>query len=263
MSGAGSEFDKLAVDYDRHRPSYPHQLMGALREHLEAGNHAGRGVVVDAGAGTGIATRLLRHSLDERFQVIGLEPGESMRRQATESTDPGLNITYIQATAENMPFSDGALSGVIVAQAVQWFDRPAFYREAKRVLLPGGTLAILQNNRDWRASPFLDAYEAFLEQNSPAYDRNYRAFDIHAELRAVDGLAVDPPVFIGWERPMTVEGFIGMTRSSSRLQQVVRQLGEDKTVTVVRDLVRSFADTDDIISVRYQSEVYLARRTIR
>lgn len=259
MAETGNAFDGLAGDYNRHRPDYPLLLMEALREHLEAGCPAGTGVIVDAGAGTGIATRLLRRSLDARFQVIGLEPGADMRRQAAEATDPSSNITYIQAAAENMPFADGMLDGVVVAQAVQWFDRPAFYHEAKRVLRPRGTLAILQNNRDWRASPFLDAYESFLEQNSPAYDRSYRAFDIHAELRAVAGFTAAPSMHIGWERPMTAEDFIGMTRSSSRLQQVVRHLGESQTVTAVQSLARSFADADDMVSVRYQSELYLAR----
>lgn len=259
MPEIGNVFDGLAGDYNRHRPDYPLQLIEALREHLEAGHPAGPGVVVDAGAGTGIATRLLRQSLDTRFQVIGLEPSEDMRRQAAESTERDSNVIYMQATAENMPFGDGTLAGVVVAQAVQWFDRPAFYREAKRVLFPEGTLAILQNNRNWRDSPFLDAYEAFLEQNNPAYDRNYRAFDIHAELQTVAGFVVSPPVLISWDRPMPVAGFIGMTLSSSRLQQVVQRLGEEHTVAAVRDLASSFADADGMVSVRYRSELYLAR----
>jgi ubiquinone/menaquinone biosynthesis C-methylase UbiE len=261
MPESGSEFDGLAVDYDRYRPDYPRGLMEALREHLEAGCRVGTGIVVDAGAGTGISTRLLRQSLDTRFQIVGLEPSEDMRRQAIESTERDSDISYIQATAENMLFDDGTLDAVVVAQAVQWFDRPAFYREAKRVLLCGGTLAILQNNRNWRNSPFLDAYETFLEQSNPAYSRNYRAFDIQAELSAVSGLDVSPPLGVGWERPMTVDGFIGMARSSSRLQQVIQRLDEQHTLSAVGNLVRQFADERGVVAVGYRSELYLARRT--
>lgn len=259
MVGTGSLYDELAGDYDRHRPRYPRELFEALREHLEAGPHAQGGVVVDVGAGTGIATRLLRGSLDARFQVIGLEPGEGMRRQAVESTDPDLNVTYMQATAEDLPFSDGALAGVMVAQAVQWFERPVFYREARRVLMDGGTLAILQNNRDWRGSPFLDAYEAFLERGSPSYNRNYRAFDIHAELQALTGFVAESRLAVGWDQPMTVDDFAGMARSSSRLQQVIGQHGERQTLAAVRDLASTFAGAEGMLSIRYQSELYLAR----
>lgn len=174
MMRVGHEFDQLPGGYDRHRPDYPEALLLALCEHIEAGGIPDPRLVVDVGAGTGIATRLLRRYLDRSYEVIGVEPGESMHRQAVESTDPDLDVTYLEATAENMPFCDGTLAGVVTAQAVQWFGRPRFYCEASRVLAPRGTLAILQNNRDWRESPFLAAYETFLEQNNPAYDRNYR-----------------------------------------------------------------------------------------
>lgn len=256
---AGREFDQLAGDYDRHRPDYPEALLLALREHIEAGGNSDPRLVVDVGAGTGIATRLLRRYLGPAYQVIGVDPGEGMRRQAVESTDPDMGITYLEATAEELPFEDGTLTGVVVAQAAQWFDRPRFYREACRVLAPGGTLAILQNNRNWRESPFLAAYESFLEENNPAYNRNYRAFDIEAELRAVVELDVSPVVVAGWDRPMTVAGFAGMARSSSRLQQVVDLLGEEQTLAAVCELVTGFADDSGEVAVRYQSELYLAR----
>jgi SAM-dependent methyltransferase len=259
MMHAGHEFDQLAGDYDRHRPDYPEALVLALCEHIEAGGNLDPRLVVDVGAGTCIATRLLRRYLGPSYRVIGVEPGEGMRRQAVESTDPDMGIQYLEATAEELPFEGGTLAGVIVAQAAQWFDRPRFYREACRVLAPDGTLAILQNNRNWRESPFLEAYESFLEENNPAYSRHYRAFDIEAELRIVAELDVSPPVAVGWDRPMTVAGFIGMARSSSRLQQVVDLLGEERAVAAVLELAAGFADTSGNIKVRYQSELYLAR----
>lgn len=261
MSRAGREFDELAVGYDRHRPEYPETLLIALREHIAAGNPPPPRVVADVGAGTGIATRLLRRYLSTGYQVVGLEPGEGMRRQAMESTDPALDITYLDATAEQMPFEDGALAGVVVAQAVQWFDRSGFYRETCRVLAPGGTLAIVQNNRDWRASVFLEAYECYLEASNPAYSRDYRAFDIQAELRATSGLDVAEPVVAIWDRLMTVDGFIGMACSSSRLQQVIDLIGAEQTVSSVRELVNRFTDESGQVAVRYRSELYLARRT--
>lgn len=259
MARTGHEFDPLAGDYDRHRPDYPEVLLLALREHIEAGGNPDPRLVVDVGAGTGIATRLLRRYLGPSYQMIGIEPGEGMRQQAVESTDRGMGITYLAATAEQLPFADSTLAGVVVAQAVQWFDRPCFYREACRVLAPAGTLAILQNNRNWRESPFLEAYESFLEENNPAYNRNYRAFDIEAELRTVVELDVSPPVAVGWNRLMTAAGFIGMARSSSRLQQVVKLLGEAQTMATVLELVAGFVDKSGEVAVRYQSEPYLAR----
>jgi ubiquinone/menaquinone biosynthesis C-methylase UbiE len=260
MSQAGREFDHLADGYDRYRPEYPHELMRFLAEHIEAGNHPDPAVVADVGSGTGIATRLLHRHLDLRYLILGVEPGEGMRLKALQSTPDAMEIEYLESAAEDMPFDDNALCAVMVAQALQWFDRPRFYIEVCRVLRPAGTLAILQNNRDWQASPFLDEYETFMETNNPAYSRNYRAFDIEAELAKVNGLEVDQPLVASWDREMSVDEFIGMAMSSSRLQQVVSILGELETVSSVRDLAGRYVDESALLQVRYRSELYLARR---
>jgi len=81
---------------------------------------------------------------------------------------------------------------MLVAQALQWFDRPRFYQGCRARLVLGGVLAILQNNRDWKASEFLDEYEALLEETSPGYTRHYRSFDVEAELAGLPWGAGEP-----------------------------------------------------------------------
>src|SRR5690606_9940278 len=130
VSKAGREFDRLATDYDRHRPEYPAELMDAVVAAIDDGNHLDPAVVVDVGAGTGIATRLLRRHLPHRDRVIGVEPGEGMRQQAWDSTPVEMEIEYIESSAEELPFDTGSIAAVVVAQALQWFNRPQFYREA-------------------------------------------------------------------------------------------------------------------------------------
>jgi ubiquinone/menaquinone biosynthesis C-methylase UbiE len=261
MSGAGREFDKLAGDYDRYRPEYPELLIDALVAHIEDARHPAPAVVADVGSGTGIATRLLRRRLPERYLVLGVEPGEGMRLQALASTPGDLGIEYVESTAEDLPFDDDGIAAVVVAQALQWFDRPRFYREAARVLRPGGTLAVLQNNRDWRGSIFLNAWESFLEDQNPSYNRNYRAFDIHSELMDVSEMTVDNPVVEVWDRAMSIEAFVGMAESSSRFQQVVERIGERHALERARVLATQHATDDGDVQIRYRSELYLARRS--
>lgn len=260
MSNAGREFDNLAGGYNKHRPEYPDALLKAIAGHLEAGGHPDPAVVADVGAGTGIATRMLRARLPERYLVLGVEPGEGMRLQALASTPDEMGIDYIESSAEDLPFDDGGIAAVVVAQALQWFDRQRFYREVVRVLRPGGTLAVLQNNRDWQDSIFLDAWESFLETQNPSYNRNYRAFDIQSELMDVDEMIVDDPVVEIWDRVMTVEAFVGMAESSSRFQQVVERIGERSAHERARVLATQHAADDGNVRVRYRSELYLARR---
>ena len=103
-------------------------------------------------------------------------------------------------------------------------DRPRFLAAARRSLVPGGRVAILQNNRDFARSPFLDAYESLLEELSPGYTRSYRAFDIAAELRV--GLGAAEVARACWEQAMTRDQFAGMTRSSTQVQRALAAHGD-------------------------------------
>jgi SAM-dependent methyltransferase len=62
-------------------------------------------------------------------------------RGQLESRRSGWNLRYALARAERAPLADGAADLVTVAQALHWFDLPAFFTEARRVLRPGGLLA--------------------------------------------------------------------------------------------------------------------------
>ena len=50
-------------------------------------------------------------------------------------------VTYHVAAAESCGLATASIDLVTVAQALHWFDLPAFFREARRVLAPGGVIA--------------------------------------------------------------------------------------------------------------------------
>jgi SAM-dependent methyltransferase len=51
-------------------------------------------------------------------------------------------VIYLLASAEQLPFGEGSFDGLTVSSGVHWFDQPAFYGEAHRVLRDGAWLAI-------------------------------------------------------------------------------------------------------------------------
>ena len=50
-------------------------------------------------------------------------------------------VRYRQAPADASGLPPRSVDLVTVAQALHWLDRPAFYAEARRVLVPGGVVA--------------------------------------------------------------------------------------------------------------------------
>jgi SAM-dependent methyltransferase len=121
--------------YERARPSYPAEAI----EWLVSRTGLGPGqLVADVGAGTGKLTRLLAGS---GARVVAVEPVAEMRALIE-------GVETVDGTAEALPFEDGAVDVVTVAQAFHWFDHARALPEIHRVLRPGGRLALFWNMRD-------------------------------------------------------------------------------------------------------------------
>lgn len=132
-------FDRAAGAYERARPSYPQDAVDHTVEQLHIGS-ASR--VVDLAAGTGKFTRLL---VPTGATLVAVEPVAGMRAVLADGA-PGVEV--LEGTAEAIPLEDGSVDAVVCAQAFHWFDGPAALAEIRRVLKPGGGLAVIFNIRD-------------------------------------------------------------------------------------------------------------------
>jgi ubiquinone/menaquinone biosynthesis C-methylase UbiE len=134
------QFASVAGEYERGRPEYPPAVVGALT--AELGVPAGA-PVLDLGAGTGKLSRAL---LAGGYDVVAVEPLAAMRDQLAERLGPN---RVLDGTAEQIPLDDVSVAAVTVADAFHWFDPPAALAEIRRVLTPGGGLAVLTTMPDW------------------------------------------------------------------------------------------------------------------
>ena len=98
--------------------------------------------VLDVACGTGIVARLASHRTG-RGRVTGLDLNKGML--AVARTVPGGDgtIEFIEGSALDLPFAAGAFDVVLCQLGLQFFpDQKKALREMRRVLLPGGRLAV-------------------------------------------------------------------------------------------------------------------------
>lgn len=124
-------FSQVAVGYAVHRPSYPAALVDVLARLALA-----RRLAWDAGCGSGQLSRLLAGSFD---RVAATDASPDQIAQATAHP----RVEYRCAPAETSGVPDAAADLATAAQAAHWFDLPAYYAEVRRVVRPGGIVALI------------------------------------------------------------------------------------------------------------------------
>jgi len=96
--------------------------------------------VLETAAGTGVVTRALAEKLPPEARYVVTDLNQPMLDLAARRQGDGRRIAWQQADAQALPFPDAAFDVVCCQFGVMFFpDRSKGYREARRVLRPGGT----------------------------------------------------------------------------------------------------------------------------
>ncbi|HXT79165.1 MAG TPA: class I SAM-dependent methyltransferase [Acetobacteraceae bacterium] len=95
--------------------------------------------VLETAAGTGVVTRALAPKLSSGVSYVVTDLNQPMLDYAASRQAPDSRIKWRQADAMALPFEDATFDVVCCQFGAMFFsDRSSAYREAKRVLKPGG-----------------------------------------------------------------------------------------------------------------------------
>jgi SAM-dependent methyltransferase len=214
-----------ALDYDQLRPEYAPEAVAWVADRCSLGPGSS---VVDLAAGTG---RLSGRFLELGVDVIAVEPAANMRSVLQERFP---TVQAIVATAESMPFDDGAVDAVVVGNAFHHFERDAAMAEIGRVLRPGGALAVF-----W-AWPAEEA-----QQQIPGMRAIYEAVD------ATAGESAIVAAHRSWaELPAAVDGFDPFER---------REFPATHVLPAAR-LADLYATSSDVVSLPASTRAWLLNR---
>jgi ubiquinone/menaquinone biosynthesis C-methylase UbiE len=98
--------------------------------------------VLETAAGSGVVTRVLAPLLDSRARYTVTDLNQAMLDRAMQRQPADARIAWRQADALALPFADESFDAVLCQFGAMFFpDRVAGFREARRVLKPGGAFA--------------------------------------------------------------------------------------------------------------------------
>jgi SAM-dependent methyltransferase len=242
-------FDDLADAYDAARPGYPHALYDALE--AAVGRLRDR-VVLDGGAGTGLASRDLTA---RGASVIAFDIAERMLRKAIVR-----DATSVTAVADGtrLPIRTGTIDVVCFAQTWHWLDARRAVAEALRVLRPGGWWAGWWSHPRADGETWFDNVQDVLEATCPAYDRRQRDIDWGATVVDPAGFAAPRFIRVPWQRELSLDAWLVDETSKS----YVGALTPDARADLLARLTRIVSDTfpTGTLAIRYETWLWTVQR---
>ena len=241
-------FSGHASAYAAHRPSgYPAALLDFL-----AGVAPGRDLAWDCATGSGQAAVLLA----ERFaRVIATDASAAQVAHA----EPHARVEYRTSPAEASGLEAGSVDLVTVAQAYHWFDFDRFAEEVRRVVRPGGVVAVWCYNLLRTEPPIDRVIDVFAEETVGAFWPPERRW-VSEEYRTIPFPfpEIEAPPFLftaAWDLPRLL-AYVGTWSAIVRCRAAT---GRDPIAEVLPELTAAWGDPNREREIRWPLYVRIGR----
>ena len=179
----GQVFDEIAAEYDRRRPAYPDELLDRACQvaGIGSGDH-----VLEVGCGSGQLTRGLAA---RGLHVTAVEPGQSLIALARQNLEGAAEVEFVNAQFEDAMLPREQFQAVFCASAFHWIDPKVSWQKTADVLVPGGTLALVQyfGLDEPRSKKDQEAVLSAMGRVAPDIAANWPAYrDLDATLAGVE-----------------------------------------------------------------------------
>jgi SAM-dependent methyltransferase len=242
---ASGGFSAAAAEYERARPGYPDEAIAWIVERLGLG--PGKNLL-DLAAGTGKLTRAL---VPSGARVIAVEPIDEMREQLFAAVP---DVDAFDGTAEQIPLPDGSVDAVTCGQAFHWFRVEEALPEIRRVLVPGGGLALIWNIRD-----LSDPLQARLQEIIAPHGGEVRSHrDIGPEALIKASGLFGPVEHRSWPYVQRLSRAHLVDRIAST--SYIAILDPDARAGVLSEVLEAAEGLSEPIAIPYTTDVYLATR---
>lgn len=228
MIGFKDLFSRHAAAYAAARPTYPEALFDWLATLAPR-----EATVLDCGCGNGQASV----ALAGRFaRVIATDPSPQQVANAT----PHARVAYRVAPAEASGLPGASVALVTAAQAVHWFDHDRFAAECRRVLVPGGAVAVWCYGVN-AISPEVDAVtqRLYTELTGPYWAPERRHIDAGLATLPFPFARIPAPAFAMAAR-WTLAQYLDYLRTWSSCQKYRELRGEDPVGLLEPDFARAW-----------------------
>jgi SAM-dependent methyltransferase len=145
--------------------------------------------VADIGVGTGMLAEIF---LEVGNRVLAIEPNPDMRAACERLRTRWPRLEVIDATAEATGLPDGSIEIVAAGRAFHWFDKQRSVAEFRRILKPGGWVALVSLGRAHDASEprfreQVSGFERLLTEHGTDYKYVRSGYRVHDNLQEVFG----------------------------------------------------------------------------